>query len=146
MKIALASDHAAYDLKNILIEWLSSENYETVDFGTSSGDSCDYPDFAYPAADAVAKEQADFGIVICGSGIGMSIVCNKVKGIRAANCLTEEMAILARQHNNANILNMGARLISPETAKKIITVFLNTKFEGGRHEKRVGKIHELTNC
>jgi ribose 5-phosphate isomerase B len=146
MKIALASDHAAYDLKNILVDFLKSENHKIMDFGTSSNDSCDYPDFSYPAADAVAKGEADFGIIICGSGIGMSIVCNKVSGIRSANCLTEEMAVLARQHNNANILNMGARLIDPETAKKITSVFLNTKFEGGRHEKRVGKIHNLTNC
>jgi ribose 5-phosphate isomerase B len=146
MKIALASDHAAFDLKENLMNWLKSLNYEVFDFGTFSAKSCDYPDFAYPAAEVVASGNADFGIILCGSGIGMSIVCNKVKGIRAANCLTPEMAELARQHNNANILNMGARLIDFETAKEITEAFLNTEFEGGRHSLRVDKIHSKTGC
>ncbi|MFC2130855.1 ribose 5-phosphate isomerase B [Bacteroidota bacterium] len=146
MKIAIASDHAAYDLKEYLLDWLKSQNYEVFDFGTFSVESCDYPDFAYPAAEAVSKGEANFGIIVCGSGIGMSIVCNKVKGIRAANCLTPEMAELARLHNNANILNMGSRLIDFDTAKAITVTFLNTKFEGGRHSLRVEKIHSKTGC
>lgn len=146
MKIALASDHAAFELKAVLIKWLTASNYEVIDFGTNSFNSCDYPDFAIPAAESVASGKADFGIVVCGSGIGMSIVCNKVKGIRSANCCSAEMAVLARQHNNANILNMGARLIDFETAIEITNTFLNTEFHGGRHSLRVDKIHSATGC
>lgn len=146
MKIAVASDHAAYELKETLIKWLNGTNYEVIDFGTNSTDSCDYPDFAVPAAESVASGKSDFGIVVCGSGIGMSIVCNKVKGIRSANCCTTEMAVLARQHNNANILNMGARLVDSVTAIEIANTFLNTEFQGGRHAERVNKIHSETGC
>lgn len=144
MKIGLASDHAAFHLKTILIDWLSSKGYETIDYGTHSDDSVDYPDFALAAAKAVAENQVDFGIIMCGTGIGMSIVSNKVTGIRAALCCSTQMAELARKHNNANILNMGARLIDPELAKKITETFLNAQFEGGRHKRRVEKIHNLT--
>lgn len=144
MKLALASDHAGYELKSKLADWLKNKDYTVIDFGTFSTNSVDYPDFAYPAAKSVSDGESDFGIIICGSGIGMSILSNKVEGIRAANCLTEEMAHLARLHNNANVLNMGARLIDFETAKLITEVFLNVDFEGGRHNKRVEKIHSLT--
>ena len=144
MKLALASDHAGFELKSKLANWLKGQDYQIIDFGTFSEQSVDYPDFAFPAAESVASGETDFGIIICGSGIGMSIVSNKVKGIRAANCVTEEMAHLSRLHNNANVLNMGARLINFETAKKITTTFLNGKFEGGRHNNRIDKIHSLT--
>jgi len=144
MKIAIASDHAAYELKKILIDWLKSKGYEIIDFGTNSNESVDYPDYAYKAANAVSKQNVDFGIIMCGSGIGMSIVCNKIKGIRAALCCNTVMAELARKHNNANVLNLGARLIKPQTAKKIVNTFLNTNFEAGRHQRRVEKIHKLT--
>lgn len=146
MKIAIASDHAGFELKATLTEWLRNQNYNINDFGTDSTDSCDYPDFAYKASLAVSQGECEFGIIICGSGIGMSIVCNKVKGIRAANCCSEEMAFLSRSHNNANVLNLGARLIDFKSAKNITQVFLNTAFDGGRHDVRVKKIHDLTGC
>jgi ribose 5-phosphate isomerase B len=144
MKLSIASDHAGFELKEKLSDWLEKQNHKLLDFGTNSLASCDYPDFAYSASLAVAKGECDFGIIICGSGIGMSIVCNKVKGIRAANCCSEEMASLTRKHNNANVLNLGARLIDFELAIKITETFLNTPFDGGRHAIRVDKIHELT--
>ena len=146
MKIAIASDHAGFELKANLLEWLKNQNHTITDFGTDSANSCDYPDFAYKASLAVSKGECEFGIIICGSGIGMSIVCNKVKGIRAANCCSEEMSSLSRRHNNANVLNLGARLIDIELAKRITHVFLSTDFEGGRHDLRVNKIHDLTKC
>lgn len=146
MRIAIASDHAGYEYKSKIMEWLKESGNNTVDFGTNSGDSCDYPDYAYPAAESVANHSADYGIIICGTGTGMSIVANKVNGIRAANCLTPEMASLARQHNNANVLTFGARLISFDLAKEIISTFLSTEFEEGRHTNRIEKIHLLTGC
>ena len=146
MNISIASDHAGFEYKKALIEWLKSEGYNVIDFGTNSTESCDYPDFAYPAAEAVANHSSDYGIIICGTGIGMSITANKVNGIRAANCMTTEMARLARFHNDANVLTFGARLISLEQAKELIKIFLVTEFEGGRHTTRVGKIHLLTGC
>ena len=146
MKIAIASDHAGFELKDKLLVWLKSQNHEILDFGTNSLNSCDYPEYAYAASLSVSKGESDFGVIICGSGIGMSIVCNKVKGIRAANCCSEEMASLSRKHNNANVLNLGARLLDFEKAKNITETFLNTGFEAGRHAVRVNKIHELTGC
>lgn len=144
MRIALASDHAAYEYKQKLNEYLKSKGYDIVDFGTNSSESCDYPQFAFNAANAVANADCDFGIIICGTGVGMSITANKVKGIRSANCLTPEMAKLAREHNNANVLNFGARLISLETAIEITDTFLNTNFAEGRHANRIELIHKLT--
>ena len=144
MKIALAADHAGFEYKKILLEWLKENDYQVLDFGAFSTESVDYPDYAFPASEAVAAGIADFGILICGSGIGMEITANKVTGIRAANCMNEEMAVLGRQHNNANVLTLGSRLIDIETAKKIILTFLDTEFEGGRHMIRVEKIHFLT--
>ena len=144
MKIAVAADHAGFEYKNKIIEWLKESGNNPIDFGTNSAESCDYPDYAYPAAEAVANHSADYGIIICGTGTGMSIVANKVPGIRAANCMTPEMASLARQHNNANVLTLGARLISLDHAKEIISIFLTTEFEAGRHKNRIEKIHLLT--
>lgn len=145
MKIAFGADHAGYKMKQAVLEYVRDGlKCEVVDFGTNSGESCDYPDFAFAAAKAVASGECDFGILVCGSGIGMEITANKVEGIRAADCLTVEMGELCRRHNNANVLTLGERLISVELAKMIATAFLETKFEGGRHERRVNKIHELT--
>ncbi|MGB9702136.1 MAG: ribose 5-phosphate isomerase B [Candidatus Kapaibacteriota bacterium] len=144
MKIAIASDHAGFELKKELINYIKSKDHQILDFGTYSNDSVDYPDFAFPAAESVAALVADYGILICGTGIGMSIVANKVQGIRAALCVDEDYAKLARNHNNANVLCLGARKTAPELAKKIIDVFLEEDFFGDRHMIRVEKIHNLT--
>lgn len=144
MNIAIGSDHAGFEYKEKLKEFLVEVGYNVVDFGCNSSESCDYPDFAFPLAKSVSTGENTFGILICGSGIGMSIVANKMNGIRAANCCSVEMAKLARLHNNANVLTFGARLISFELAKEIVLAFLNEKFEGNRHERRVFKIHQLT--
>ncbi|GAB1370660.1 ribose 5-phosphate isomerase B [Candidatus Kapaibacterium sp.] len=146
LKIAIGSDHAGYKLKEIIKEYLNENSYQVLDFGAFSEESVDYPDYAFPLAEAVTSEVADVGILICGTGIGMSITANKIKGIRAANCISTEMAKLSRQHNNANILTLGARLTDPEEAKLIVYEFLNNGFEGNRHIRRVEKIHSLTNC
>jgi len=144
MKISIASDHAGFSLKKDVILWLKENNYEVLDFGTYSEDSVDYPDFAVPAAEAVANGDSEFGIVICGTGIGVSISANKVAGIRAANCCSVEMSKMSRLHNNANVLAFGARLIDLDMAKSIVKTFLETEFEGGRHIKRVEKIHSIS--
>jgi ribose 5-phosphate isomerase B len=144
MTLAIGSDHAGFNYKQALAEMLRAEGHTVRDFGTHSIDSVDYPDFAAATARAVAGGQAELGVLVCGSGIGVSITANKVLGVRAANCLTAEMAELARQHNNANIVALGERLVSLDTAKNIVHAFLATPFEGGRHEKRVEKIHSLT--
>jgi len=144
MKISIASDHAGFSLKKDVILWLKENNYEVLDFGTYSEDSVDYPDFAVPAAEAVANGDSEFGIVICGTGIGVSISANKVAGIRAANCCSVEMSKMSRLHNNANVLAFGARLIDLDMAKSMVKTFLETEFEGGRHIKRVEKIHSIS--
>jgi ribose 5-phosphate isomerase B len=144
MKIAFASDHAGFEYKKILLEWLKEMDFQVLDFGAFSTESVDYPDYAFPAAEAVAAGIADYGVLICGTGIGVSITANKVTGIRAANCCSAEMARLSREHNNANILTMGARLIDIEQAKDILMSFLEGEFLGGRHMIRVEKIHYLT--
>jgi len=144
MKIALASDHAGYELKEKIAEMLKEMGHQVLDFGTNTNESVDYPDFAAPAAKAVASSDADMGILICGTGIGMSIVANKIEGIRAADCTSVEMAKLARRHNNANILTLGARLLNFEQAEPIVRAFLNEDFEGGRHLIRIEKIHKNT--
>lgn len=136
--IAIGSDHAGFEYKELLREFLNE--YEIKDFGTYSTGSADYPDFAHPVADAVEKGEFTLGILVCGSANGVAITANKHQGIRAAICWTEEIAELARLHNNANILCIPARFISKEEAKNISTRFLTTEFEGGRHALRVGKI------
>jgi ribose 5-phosphate isomerase B len=141
LKIALCCDHAGYDLKNIIIEYLKEKSVESLkDFGTFSAESCDYADFAHPMAFAVENNEFDYGISICGSGNGISMTVNKHQGIRAALCWNEEIAELARLHNNANVLSLPARFISVELAKKMVDVFFSTDFEGGRHQKRIEKI------
>lgn len=142
IKLAIASDHAGYDYKEIIKKFLGDQ-YEIQDFGTYSPDSVDYPDFVHPAATSVEKGDNDFGILICGSGQGVAITANKHQDIRCALCWMPELAELARQHNNANMIAIPARFIASELAIEIITKFLNTDFEGGRHQKRVSKI---ANC
>jgi ribose 5-phosphate isomerase B len=144
MKISFASDHAGFEYKKELIKWVRENDHQVLDFGTFTDEPVDYPDYAYPAAEAVAANIADFGVIICGSGIGMAITANKVNGIRAANCCSSEMVRLAREHNNANVITFGARLIDLETAKEMIMEFIEGEFQGGRHMIRVEKIHSLT--
>lgn len=140
MKIGITSDHAGFELKEKLIPYLTEKGYEIVDFGPSNCDSVDYPDFAKPLANEVVENNVDFGIGICGTGIGMSIAFNKVKGIRAALCGDPLSAELTRRHNNANVLNLGARIIGDELAKVIVDKFLESEFEGGRHQNRIDKV------
>ena len=140
MKIAMASDHAGYTLKLQLKAWLEAQGADVHDFGCYSSESCDYPDFAHPCAAAVENAEADFGVILCGTGSGISMTANKHQGVRAALCWDVPLAELARQHNNANILALPARFISEELALKITEAFFRTDFEGGRHERRIQKI------
>lgn len=138
--IAIGSDHAGFEYKEALKKWLKQNGYVVKDFGADSMESSDYPDFAHPVADAVEQRQADQGLLLCGSANGVAITANKHQGIRAALCWNEHVAALARQHNNANIVCIPARFVTYEAAEKILSTFLNTAFEGGRHERRVNKI------
>lgn len=140
MKIAFASDHAAFDLKQLIKSYVEEKGYETVDFGTYSPDSCDYADYAHPAAKAVEDGECDFGIAMCGSGNGIQITLNKHQGIRAALCWLPELAALARQHNDANFLVLPGRFISAQDAYRVVDAYLEAQFEGGRHAKRIAKI------
>ena len=140
MKIALGADHGGFELKEEIKKHLEEKGFEIKDFGTYSTDSCDYPDYALPVAEAVAKKEFDFGILICGTGIGIGIAANKVPGIRAALCSDTFSAHATRQHNDANILTMGARVVGPGLALDIVDTFLSAKFEGDRHIKRIAKI------
>jgi ribose 5-phosphate isomerase B len=142
MKLSIAADHAGFSYKEDIRKWLSEKGHEVFDFGTDSEQSCDYPDFAFPAAEAVILKEVDLAILICGTGTGMAITANRIPGIRAANCLNPEMAVLARSHNDANALAIGSRLLTLDYAKEVITAFIETPFEGGRHERRIGKIHD----
>lgn len=139
-KIAMCSDHAGYELKCIVQGYFESQALQYEDFGTYSADSCDYADFAHPCAEAIESGRCYPGIAMCGSGNGINMTLNKHQGIRAALCWTPELARLARAHNNANVLVMPARFITPEVALEIVDVFLSTPFEGGRHERRIEKI------
>ncbi len=143
MKIAMASDHGGLDLKNRVKQYLEECGHQVVDFGTYTSDSCDYPDFARPCAEAVANGSCERGIVVCTTGIGVSIVANKVKGVRCALCTNSDMATMTRRHNNANVLAMGQRYVDFDTAKQIVNAFLSTPFDGGRHQRRVDKIETL---
>ncbi|MGI6348744.1 MAG: ribose 5-phosphate isomerase B [Eubacteriaceae bacterium] len=142
MKIAIGSDHAAYELKESIKKMLIKEGYDLLDVGTNSSCSVDYPVYGLALAKAVAAGEAKYGIALCGSGIGMSIVANKVHGIRAALACDGNRVALARQHNNANVLVIGARFTEEEAALEMVKVFLQTEFEGQRHEKRVQLITE----
>ena len=138
--IGLASDHAGFELKEFVKQWLEQKGWEYKDFGTYSTASCDYPDFAHPLAEAVDAGECYPGIAICGSGEGISMTLNKHQGIRAALCWIPEIARLARQHNDSNVLVMPGRFIDTATADQIMTEFFNTAFEGGRHQARIDKI------
>ncbi len=141
--IAIASDHGGYMLKEHIKAYLAAKGITCEDFGTNSTDSCDYPDFAKPAAQAVANGQCEKGIVICTTGIGISISANKVKGIRCALCTDTLTAEMTRRHNDANMLAMGAGIVGPMLAERIVDTFLSTEFEGGRHARRVAKMMEI---
>lgn len=140
MRIALGADHAGYQLKDQIKQHLEQQGISVQDEGTSSAESVDYPDYARVVAHDVSGQRADLGILVCGSGIGMAITANKVDGIRAANVSTEYEAQMSREHNNANVLTLGARIISPDQAFAIVDKWLTTQFAGGRHERRVEKI------
>ncbi len=140
MKIGLACDHAGYELKEYVKQVLDEKGLEYKDFGCYSEESVDYPDFAHPLAEAVEAGECYPGIAVCGSGNGISMALNKHQGIRAALCWTPELAALARQHNDANVLSMPGRFISKEMGKQIVETFLSTAFEGGRHQRRIDKI------
>ena len=145
MKIAIGADHAGYPLKEVLKQKLAASDAEVEDFGTHSRESADYPDIGAAVAEAVSKGRADRGIVICHTGIGMSLVANKLPDVRAALCGSVEMARLARQHNDANVLALSGSFTRPDLAESIMETFLSTAFEtGGRHERRKLKIKELT--
>lgn len=141
MKIAIGGDHAGYQLKEKLKDFLNSLNHEFIDFGPQSEESCDYPDIAHPLAKSIETQECDLGIAICGSGNGINMTVNKHKNVRSALCWNVELAELARQHNNANVLSIPARFISEEMALNCVKAFLETEFEGGRHERRVNKIN-----
>ena len=143
MKISIACDHGGYELKENLKKWLEDANYEVIDYGTYNTESCDYPDFGRLAAEAVANKTVDKGIVICTTGIGMSIVANKVDGVRCALVSNADAASLTRRHNDSNVLALGAKYTDFELAKQITYVWLTTEFEGGRHQRRVDKIMEI---
>ena len=143
-KIALGADHAGYELKEKIAEYLKGKGYEIEDFGAYSADAVDYPDPAYSTAKSVSEHSYDEGILICGTGIGMSIVANKLPGVRAALCNSIETAQLSRKHNNANLLCLGARIEHSDAIEMIVDEWLNAEFEEGRHERRVDKIHSLT--
>ncbi|MBR5151176.1 MAG: ribose 5-phosphate isomerase B [Bacteroidaceae bacterium] len=138
--IGLASDHAGYPLKEQVKEWLAAKGYDYIDFGTNSTDSCDYPTFAHALANAIENGEFTTGIAICGTGNGINMTLNHHKGIRSALCWQPEIAALARQHNNANVLVMPGRFIETEAAKECVTTFLDTEYEGGRHQRRIDAI------
>ncbi|MDH4222778.1 MAG: ribose 5-phosphate isomerase B [candidate division Zixibacteria bacterium] len=140
MKIALGADHKGFQYKNKIKIFLQEKGFELKDFGTFSEESVDYPDYGFKVARAVAKSEADRGILVCWTGIGMCIAANKIKGIRASLCLHEEMAKLTRAHNDSNVLCLSAKFTSEDKLSKIVEVWLNTPFEGGRHQRRLDKI------
>lgn len=140
IKIAIGSDHAGFELKQIIVEHLSSKNVDFVDFGTNSLDSVDYPDFAKRVADEVSNKDLVMGILVCGSGQGMAMTANRYKDVRAAICHNSDVAKVTREHNDANILCLGSRFIEEAEALKCVDVFLSTDFEGERHLKRINKI------
>ncbi|MFC4871181.1 ribose 5-phosphate isomerase B [Negadavirga shengliensis] len=138
--IAIGGDHAGFEYKQRLITLLENKGYEVKDFGPDTSDSVDYPDYVHPLCEAIEKREMDLGVIICGSGNGVAITANKHQGIRAAICWNEELAALARQHNDANLIALPARFIPYALTEKLVDIFLNTEFEGGRHARRVGKI------
>ena len=140
LSIGIASDHAGYELKEIVKRYLEGEGASVYDFGTHSSESCDYPDYAHPLAEAVEKGACEYGVAICGSANGIAMTVNKHQGCRAAICWKPELAELARKHNDANVLGLPARFIEPELAIEVLKTFFSNDFEGGRHQRRVEKI------
>lgn len=138
--VAIGCDHAGYEYKTVIADFLHNKGLQVKDFGTYSADSVDYPDFAHPVASAVESGEAGWGVLICGSANGVAITANKHQGIRAAICWQTDLAKLAREHNNANIICIPARFVSTPAAEEMVNIFFNTQFEGGRHQKRVEKI------
>ena len=143
MKIAIAADHGGFELKGVIIDHLTKKGYEMVNLGTDTADSVDYSDYAEKCAEQVLSGAVSFGIVVCGTGIGISIAANKINGIRCALCHSPETPALAKQHNNANIISLGGRTTTDEMALKIVDAFMEAEFEGGRHQRRVDKIMAL---
>jgi ribose 5-phosphate isomerase B len=143
MKVGIANDHAAVEMKNEIVKYLVSMGYEVINYGTDTNESVDYPVYGEKVANAVADKTVDLGIAICGTGVGIGLACNKVRGIRACTCSEPYSAEYSRRHNNANIITFGARVIGIETAKQIVKVFLETPFEGGRHQRRVDMITDI---
>lgn len=143
MKIGLGSDHGGFELKEYIKEHLESQGITYVDYGTNSMDSVDYPDYGRKVSDAVVAKEVDKAIVVCGTGIGISIACNKVKGIRCALCSDTYSARMSREHNNANVLALGGRVIGKDLAIEIVNTWLSSEFAGGRHERRINKISEI---
>ena len=142
MKIALASDHGGFKLKEFLKKYIEKQNIDYIDLGTDSEESVDYPDFAAKMAQAIKNQQADIGILVCGTGIGISIAANRYHGIRAAILYDDDVARLAKEHNNANVVVFGGRTMSEEDCLRRLQIFLETKFAGGRHERRIATIEE----
>lgn len=145
MKIVIAADHGGFELKNSLCAYLEEKGHTVCDLGTNSPESVDYPDYAKLCCSELLKGDADFGILVCGTGVGISIAANKIKGIRCALCPSKEIAALTKQHNNANVIALGGRFTSFEDAKDIVDSYMNATFEGGRHQIRVDKISSLEN-
>ncbi len=145
MKIVIANDHAAVELKQEIASFIEELGHEVINIGTDSHDSCDYPEYGKKAADMVASGQADLGVLICGTGVGISLAANKVKGIRCGVCSEATTARLIRQHNNANMIAFGARIVGSELAKDIVQAFLSAEFMGGRHAARVDMISAIEN-
>ena len=143
MKIAIGNDHAAVALKNGMVAYLTGLGHEVINFGTDSNDSCDYPAYGEAVGRAVVAGEADCGVLICGTGIGISIAANKVKGVRAAVVSEPVSARLTKLHNDANIIAFGARIVGPEMAKAIVDAYLGAEYEGGRHQRRVDMIHAI---
>lgn len=143
--IAIGCDHGGLEIKNAIVEYLKGAGVEYIDFGTYTEDSVDYPVYAYKVANAVSKGECEKGIICCGTGIGVAIVANKVKGIRAATVTNEFCAEMTRRHNNTNVVTMGGRVIDAETAVRLADIFLNTPFDGDRHTKRVDMITQIEN-
>lgn len=145
MRIGIGNDHSALELKAEIIEFVEAMGHEVVDYGTKTNASCDYPVYGEAVGNAVVNKEVDLGILICGTGLGISMAANKVKGVRAAVCSEPFTAKMSRAHNNANIIAFGARVVGAELAKMIVEAFLTTEFEGGRHQRRVDMIMDIEN-
>ena len=143
MKIAIGNDHSAVEMKNIIRKYVEEKGYEVIDLGTNANESCDYPIYGEMVGRAVASKEADYGITICGTGIGIGIAAGKVKGVRVCTCSAPYSARLSRMHNNTNVLSFGARVVGVEMAKMIVDEWLDNTYEGGRHERRVAQLMEI---